>query len=126
MIIPREAARLQAVQAPVMAQVADLIRQNAGTISLGQGVAHYGPPDSVLRHVQDYVHSPEAHGYGYGVGGEALRTAMHDKLKEENQIDGSFEVVVTAGSNMGFFEAVLAITDPGDEISLLAPYYFNH
>jgi len=35
-------------------------------------------------------------------------------------------VVVTAGSNMGFLNAVLAIADPGDEIVLLAPYYFNH
>ena len=27
---------------------------------------------------------------------------------------------------MGFVNAVLAITDPGDEIILLTPYYFNH
>ncbi len=27
---------------------------------------------------------------------------------------------------MAFFNAVLAIADPGDEIILLAPYYFNH
>jgi aspartate/methionine/tyrosine aminotransferase len=35
-------------------------------------------------------------------------------------------IVVTAGANMGFFNAVLAITDPGDEIILQLPYYFNH
>ena len=27
---------------------------------------------------------------------------------------------------MGFLNAVLAIADPGDEIILLAPFYFNH
>jgi aspartate/methionine/tyrosine aminotransferase len=34
--------------------------------------------------------------------------------------------VVTAGGNMAFMNALLAITDPGDEIVLQAPYYFNH
>jgi len=34
--------------------------------------------------------------------------------------------VVTAGSNMAFNTAILAITDPGDEVILPIPYYFNH
>src|SRR5690349_20794086 len=34
-------------------------------------------------------------------------------------------VVVTAGGNMAFMNAVLAITDPGDEVILPTPYYFN-
>ncbi|MFN7658370.1 MAG: aminotransferase class I/II-fold pyridoxal phosphate-dependent enzyme, partial [Dolichospermum sp.] len=29
-------------------------------------------------------------------------------------------------SNMGFINAILAITSPGDEIILNTPYYFNH
>ena len=33
---------------------------------------------------------------------------------------------MTAGGNLAFMNAVLAITDPGDEIVLLVPYYFNH
>jgi aspartate/methionine/tyrosine aminotransferase len=35
-------------------------------------------------------------------------------------------VVVTAGANMGFMNAVLAVADPGDEILLQTPFYFNH
>ena len=35
-------------------------------------------------------------------------------------------IVVTAGSNMGFMNAILAITSPGDEIIIQTPYYFNH
>ncbi len=38
----------------------------------------------------------------------------------------SSRIVVTAGANMGFVNAVLAITDPGDEVILNLPYYFNH
>ncbi len=120
------AKRLSAVQAPVMGVMADLIRQHPGTISLGQGVAHYGPPEAVVRAVNKYIRTPAAHGYGYGTGRHQLRQALRRKLVAENNLSGDFEVVVTAGSNMGFLQAVLAITDPGDEIILLAPYYFNH
>ena len=38
----------------------------------------------------------------------------------------SRRVVVTAGGNMAFVNAVLAVTDPGDEVILPAPFYFNH
>jgi aspartate/methionine/tyrosine aminotransferase len=33
---------------------------------------------------------------------------------------------VTAGANQAFLNAVLAICDPGDEVILLSPCYFNH
>src|ERR1700719_4564854 len=35
--------RMDAIQAPIVAVIGDLIRQVPGTISLGQGVVHYGP-----------------------------------------------------------------------------------
>jgi aspartate/methionine/tyrosine aminotransferase len=35
-------------------------------------------------------------------------------------------VVVTAGGNMGFINAILAVADPGDEVILPTPFYFNH
>jgi aspartate/methionine/tyrosine aminotransferase len=35
-------------------------------------------------------------------------------------------VVVTAGGNMAFVDALLAIADVGDEVILPSPYYFNH
>ena len=34
--------------------------------------------------------------------------------------------MVTAGANMAFMHAVLAISEPGDEIILPVPFYFNH
>ena len=36
--------RMQAVQRPIIPVVGELIRPHPGTISLGQGVVHYGPP----------------------------------------------------------------------------------
>src|SRR5204862_4546052 len=34
--------------------------------------------------------------------------------------------MVTAGGNMAFVHAVLAITEPDDEVILPVPFYFNH
>ena len=120
------ARRMASVQMPVMGFVADLIRENPGTISLGQGVVHYPPPASAIRAAQEALHQPQTHGYGYVIGRHDLRARLAEKMSRENQLDPGFEVVVTAGSNMAFFESALAVTDPGDEIILIAPYYFNH
>ncbi|MEP7270874.1 MAG: pyridoxal phosphate-dependent aminotransferase, partial [Acidobacteriota bacterium] len=57
-----------------------------------------------------------------------LIEALEAKLLSENGIDvgSSSRVVVTAGGNMAFVNALLAIVDPGDEVILQMPYYFNH
>lgn len=120
------ARRLQAVQTPIMGFVQELIEKNPGTISLGQGVSHYGPPQDVLEAAAKAARSSSHFRYGYVKGTASLREALRDKLTRENALSPGFEIVVTAGSNMAFFEAILAITDPGDEIILLRPFYFNH
>lgn len=121
-------SRMEAVQSPIIAVVGELIRKNPGTISLGQGVVYYPPPPAVARGLSAFLASEENHRYQAVRGIPALREAIAAKLQADNQIgiDGNHCVVVTAGSNMGFMNAVLAITRPGDELILQAPYYFNH
>ncbi|MCY4160190.1 MAG: pyridoxal phosphate-dependent aminotransferase [Bacteroidetes bacterium] len=114
------------VQMPVMGFVSDLMQENPGTISLGQGVAYYGPPDSALKAAAQAITSSETHRYGYVIGRPELRSAFDRKLQAENRLDPGYEVIVTAGSNMAFFASLLAVTSPGDEVILLVPYYFNH
>ena len=66
--------------------------------------------------------------YGLVRGTDEFLRTIGEKVVRENQIDMSRgqSIVTTAGSNMGFMNAVLAIGDIGDEIILLSPYYFNH
>jgi len=71
---------------------------------------------------------PATHEYQDGLGIPILVDRVTAKLKAENGIDvarGS-TVMVTAGANMAFVHAVLAITQIGDEIILPVPFYFNH
>jgi aspartate/methionine/tyrosine aminotransferase len=119
---------MAAVQAPIVPVIGDIIRQVPGTISLGQGVVHYGPPAAAVDVARQALSNPDIHAYQDGAGSRALIGAIEDKLLRDNSIDvarGS-RVMVTAGGNMAFVHAILAITEPGDEIILPVPFYFNH
>lgn len=122
-----DSLRMQSVQSPIIPVVGELIRSNPGTISLGQGVAYYGPPPQAIEAIERFLADSENHKYKLVQGIPELLEAIEQKLEKENDIslDGN-RVVVTAGANMGFMNAVLAITDPGDEIIIQLPYYFNH
>jgi aspartate/methionine/tyrosine aminotransferase len=91
-------------------------------------VAYYGPPPEAVEHIQKFLADPENHKYKLVQGIPELLDAIEKKLAAENGIalGDDQRIVVTAGANMGFMNAVLALTDPGDEIILNLPYYFNH
>ena len=120
--------RMLSVQTPIIPKVAALIRKHPGTISLGQGVVYYGPPPQAIERLSSFFADPENHKYRPVHGIPALVEALAAKLGRENGIlvDSRREVVVTAGANLAFVNALLAVTDPGDEVILQTPYYFNH
>ena len=122
-------SRMDAVQAPIIPIVGQLIRATPGTISLGQGVVHYGPPPAAIDAVRASLGDPETHGYGDGAGWAPLVARIRRKLLTENGINtesSGMAVMVTAGANMAFMHAVMAVTRPGDEVILPVPFYFNH
>lgn len=130
--MPRDAVRfstrMDAVQAPIIPVLAEIMRRVPGTISLGQGVVHYGPPREALEAAHSAVHAAATHEYHGGPGIPELVGGIATKLAAENGIEAErgSQIMVTAGANMGFMHAVLAISDPGDEIILPVPFYFNH
>ncbi|MEH1832950.1 MAG: pyridoxal phosphate-dependent aminotransferase [Nostoc sp.] len=121
-------SRMQAVQSPIIPVVGELIKNSPGTISLGQGVVYYNPPLEAREFLAKFFAEPANNLYKSVEGIPPLLTALAGKLQAFNgiEINGENCIVVTAGSNMGFMNAILAITNPGDEIILNTPYYFNH
>lgn len=121
-------SRMQAVQSPIIPVVGELIKTSPGTISLGQGVVSYTPPPEAIEILSKFLAAPANNLYQAVEGIPPLLTALTGKLSTFNNIEINAEncIVVTAGSNMGFMNAILAITSPGDEIILNTPYYFNH
>lgn len=123
-----ESRRMQAVQSPIIPVVGEMIRAHPGTISLGQGVAYYGPPATALEAAQRFGAESADHIYKPVQGIGPLLDEIGRKLEAENGIrlgDGQ-HAIVTAGGNMAFLNALFAICDPGDQVILPLPYYFNH
>ena len=124
----RQTARIQAIRPPIVAVIERLLASTPGTISLGQGMVRFSPPAAAAEALTAAATDPELHRYGAVEGLPSLIDGLMQKLARDNgiQVDPDSRVVVTAGSNMAFVNAVLAIADPGDEIILPVPFYFNH
>ena len=121
------AYRMEGVDTPIIPTIAAFVRNNPGTISLGQGVVNYGPPPQAIAALPSLMGDGSLHKY-LGVSGHpGFIEAIHNKLAQENQIKLGTDamVMVTAGSNMAFLNSVLAVADPGDEFILPMPFYFN-
>ncbi len=131
----RAAERLDAVLTPVIPQVGQLMARRPGCLSLAQGMVGWGPPPEVrlalLRALESAVADPDHAAvldrYGPVAGDPALLAAIATELEGHWGLDleGS-SLLVTAGSNMAFNALAQVICDPGDEVILPAPYYFNH
>ena len=120
-------ARIAAVDLPIIPTIAGFVRANPGTISLGQGVVNYGPPVEIAAALAPLAADPALQKYQAVSGLGELVAALRAKLAAENGITDQreTELMVSAGSNMAFLQALLAVTDPGDEVILPAPFYFN-
>jgi len=123
------ARRIESVLEPVIPVVGDLVRRTPGTLSLAQGMVGWGPPPEVAAAVQAALGQPgrALDRYGPTWGEPELLEAARRKLLAINGLDleGS-ALLITTGSNMAFQAIAQAICDPGSEVILPLPYYFNH
>lgn len=120
--------RMQQIQAPIIPIVGQWIRETPGTISLGQGIVYYPPPPEAKAHISSFFDKAQNHHYQAVHGIPPLLAAIQQKLLDENSmsVGSSQRIVVTAGGNLAFSNAIFGITDPGDEVIVPTPYYFNH
>lgn len=123
----RFSLRMAAVETPIIPAIAALVRNNPGTISLGQGVVNYGPPPAAIAALPTMMGDAQLNKYQAVMGYPGLVEALEHKLAEENNIHCGSDamLMVTAGSNMAFLNCILAVADPGDEFILPKPFYFN-
>jgi aspartate/methionine/tyrosine aminotransferase len=123
----RSAIRMAGVDTPIIPTIAALVRDNPGTISLGQGVVNYGPPAQAISALPGLMADGQLHKYQSVMGYAPLLDAIRHKLSAENGLSLGSEslLMVTAGSNMAFLNCVMAVGDPGDEFILPMPFYFN-
>jgi aspartate/methionine/tyrosine aminotransferase len=124
--------RIEQTESSVIVRLGKLIReQSSPVLSLAQGVVHWEPPTEAIRAAHDALADTLAgvdrtsHAYGPVNGMPELCAALREKLARENGIVDS-EVMVTAGANQAFVNAVVSLVDARDQVVLFRPYYFNH
>ena len=77
--------RMESVQSPIIPVVGELIRSNPGTISLGQGVAYYGPPPEAIEAIQTFLADPENNKYKLVQGIPQLQQAIKHKVQGQRR-----------------------------------------
>jgi aspartate/methionine/tyrosine aminotransferase len=98
-----------------------------GSVNLSQGLPDYEPPAEVLQAAVQAIKNGENQ-YTFPFGSPEFRQAIAMKYARYNQIetDPETSVTVTCGVSEAIFAAILALTDPGDEVIIFEPWYENY
>ena len=82
------------------------------------------PPPAAIAATVAAVGTDDANSYLPFVGTDELRAAVAERLsRQTGRRYGPGQVVITAGGTEGMLDALLATTDPGDEVILTDPTY---
>ncbi|MFC2144323.1 pyridoxal phosphate-dependent aminotransferase [Acidobacteriota bacterium] len=123
---------VQRTEMPPMVELArravELAQQGADVIRLDQGAVDIAPPAAFVEGVLEALADPEVHRYAPDPGLPGLRAALARYGSESFDVawDPRSEIVVSAGANQACFAALMALVEPGDEVLLPSPWYFNH
>jgi aspartate/methionine/tyrosine aminotransferase len=120
------AARTEPFQESVIREMTRL-GDETGSINLSQGLPDMDPPQPVIEAAQDAIRSG-GNQYTFPFGSLEFRQAISRKTASYNQInaDPESEVTVTCGVSEALMVSVFALTDPGDEVIILEPWYENY
>jgi N-succinyldiaminopimelate aminotransferase len=120
------AHRLDGIPETIFATMSALAVRT-GSINLGQGFPDEDGPASVIEAAVAALRG-HRNQYAPGPGIPELRRAIADHQRRHYglDLDPDGEVLVTAGATEGIAAAILAFTDPGDEVVVLEPYYDSY
>ncbi len=96
-------------------------------IDVSQAAPTYPPAQELRDHIASQAQSPATATYTDQQGILPLRAGLARSLTLDYDAPVAVEqVAVTAGCNQAFCLAMMALTEPGDEVLLPLPSYFNH
>ncbi|MET4580637.1 N-succinyldiaminopimelate aminotransferase [Conyzicola nivalis] len=97
---------------------------STGAVNLGQGFPDEDGPAEVLEAARKAI-SDGFNQYSPGPGTPVLREAIatHQQRFYGMTVDPDREVLVTAGATEALAATILALTEPGDEVVTLEPFY---
>ena len=107
-----------------MARKAEIGEENVYDFSIGN--PSVPAPEAVKRAVLELMEEPpnELHGYTPAAGAPCVRQTVADSIRRRFGIDASpDQVYLTAGAAAGLAISLSAVTEPGDEVIVIAPYF---
>jgi aspartate/methionine/tyrosine aminotransferase len=104
------------------------IGAETGGINLAQGLPDFDPPGELLEALSRVLADTAHHQYSFTWGSPEFRQAVAEKCARFNglAVDPADEVTITCGVSEGLVDAVLGLTEPGDEVVILEPWYENY
>ena len=109
--------------------IRDMSRQAAqhNAVNLAQGFPDFPAPEEIKRAAQEAV-GKDINQYAITWGSRHLRAAIARQMQlwQGVTIDPETEVTVCCGSTEAMMAALLATTNPGEEVIIFEPYYENY
>ncbi len=110
----------------VDALVREMRARGVDVVNFSLGEPDFDTPDHIKRSAIEAIEAGFTK-YTPTAGTAELRTAICDKLKEENGLAYSpQEVLVSCGAKHSVFNAVFALCDEGDEVIIPGPYWVSY
>ncbi|ADJ42241.1 aminotransferase [Amycolatopsis mediterranei S699] len=122
---PALVPRLRPFTSTIFAEMTALaVRHDA--VNLGQGFPDTDGPAGMLEAAKNALFGG-ANQYPPGPGRPELRAAIaRHRLRYGTDYDPDTEILVTAGATEAIAAALLALTEPGDEVIVIEPYYDSY
>ncbi|GHF73061.1 N-succinyldiaminopimelate aminotransferase [Amycolatopsis bartoniae] len=125
MRVPALVPRLRPFTSTIFAEMTALAVRT-DSINLGQGFPDTDGPAGMLDAAKNALYGG-ANQYPPGPGRPELRAAIaRHRERYGLSYDPDTEILVTAGATEAITAAVLALTEPGDEVIVVEPYYDSY
>ncbi len=108
------------------AKAKKLAAEGGDIINLGVGEPDFDTPDHIKEAAIRAIHEGKTK-YTPVAGIQELRLAICHKFERENQLNYTpDQIVVSNGAKQSFFNLVLAVINPGDEVIIPCPYWVSY
>ncbi len=96
-------------------------------INLSIGEPDFKTPKHIQEAAKASIDEQKYFGYSPVPGYMDLREAIAEKLRNENGIESKSEnIVVSTGAKQSIANVIISISNPGDEIVILTPYWVSY
>jgi aminotransferase len=96
-------------------------------VNLAQGFPDFAAPEEIKRAAQEAI-AADVNQYAITWGAKSLRNAVVRHMRERQglEFDPETEITVCCGSTEAMIASLLAVTNSGDEVVILEPFYENY